>query len=61
MVILNKNSFDEIHNFLDNLFFNDEHSKEIIEKSGFTKEQISIINILIVNAIRAYDAKHSDN
>lgn len=60
MIIVDINSFDELQDFLDNLFFKDEHSKEIIAKSGFTQSQISIINTLIINAIRAYDLKKNE-
>lgn len=59
--MLNKNDFDEIQDFLDNVFFKDEKAIEIIEKVNLSKEQISIINTLIINAIRAYDAKNSQN
>lgn len=56
--MLNKNDFDDIQVFLDNLFFKDEKASEILKKANLSKEQISIINILIVNAIRAYDSKN---
>ncbi len=59
--MLNKNDFDEIQDFLDNVFFKDKKATEIIEKVNLSKEQISIINTLIINAIRAYDAKNSQN
>lgn len=47
--------FDDIGNFLDNHFFSDPKSKEIIEKSGFSESQIKIINTLILSALKAYD------
>lgn len=48
-------NFDEIQKFMDNLFFDDIKSKEIIEKSGLTESQIKIINTLILTALKAYD------
>lgn len=55
--MLTQDDFNEIQDYLDNVFFKDEHSKEILEKSDLDKTKISIINTLIVNAIRAYDLK----
>lgn len=51
-------NFGEIQDFLDSVFFKDQKAKEIIEKSGFTKEQIKIINTLIVSALKAYDLQN---
>lgn len=48
-------NFDEIGDFLDNYFFDDSDSKEIIKKAGFNKSQIEIINTLILMALKAYD------
>ena len=47
--------FDNIESFLDNHFFDDEKSKEIIEKAGFSESQIKIINTLILTALKSYD------
>jgi hypothetical protein len=49
--------FDNINDFLDELFVKDEQAKDIISRSGFTTEQLKLINILIVSALRAYDAE----
>lgn len=48
-------NFDDIQSFLDNHFFDDSKSKDLIEKAGFTKSQVKIINTLIVSALKAYD------
>jgi len=40
-------NFDDIESFIDNHFFNDSKSKEIIKKAGFTETQIKVINTLI--------------
>lgn len=48
-------NFDEITDYLDNVFFNDEKSKSIIQKAGFTESQVKIINTLIISALKAYD------
>lgn len=50
-------NFDDIESFIDNHFFNDSKSKEIIEKAGFTESQIRVINTLILTALKAYDLK----
>lgn len=47
--------FDDIGDFLDNHFSNNQKSKEIIEKAGFSEAQIKIINTLILTALKAYD------
>lgn len=48
-------NFDDIGDFLDNHFFEDSKSKELIEKAGFNESQIKIINTLILTALKAYD------
>ena len=48
-------NFDDTEDFLSNLFENDEKAKSILNKSGFTKSQIEIINLLIITALKAYD------
>jgi len=50
-------NFDDIESFIDNHFFNDSKSKEIIKKAGFTETQIKVINTLILAALKAYDLK----
>lgn len=50
-------NFDDIESFIDNHFFNDSKSKEIIEKAGFTESQIKVINTLILTTLKAYDLK----
>lgn len=50
-------NFDDIESFIDNYFFNDSKSKEIIEKSVFTEAQIKVINTLILTALKSYDLK----
>ena len=50
-------NFDDIESFIDNHFFNDSKSKEIIKKAGFTEAQIKVINTLILTALKAYDLK----
>ena len=50
-------NFDDIESFINNHFFNDSKSKEIIEKAGFTESQIKVINTLILTALKAYDLK----
>ena len=50
-------NFDDIESFIDNYFFNDSKSKEIIKKAGFTEAQIKVINTLILAALKAYDLK----
>ena len=50
-------NFDDIESFIDNHFFNDSKSKEIIKKAGFTEAQIKVINTLILAALKAYDLK----
>lgn len=47
--------FDDLGDFLDNHFSNNQKSKEIIEKAGFSDAQIKIINTLILTALKAYD------
>lgn len=47
--------FDDIGDLLDSHFFNDQKSKEIIQKAGFSESQIKIINTLILTALKAYD------
>ncbi len=60
-----KNTFtvdiDDIESFIDNHFFSDLKSKEIIEKAGFSESQIKIINTLIITALKAYDLQKSSN
>lgn len=53
--------FDDIANFIDNHFFDDPKSKEIIEKAGFSESQIKVINTLILSALKAYDLKKSND
>lgn len=48
-------NFNNIEDFMDNHFFNDPKSKEIIEKAGFTESQIKVINTLVLTALKAYD------
>ena len=48
-------NFDDIEEFLDNLFETDEKSKAIFEKCGISRSQLQIINTLIINALKAYD------
>ena len=50
-------NFDDIESFINNYFFNDSKLKEIIEKAGFTKAQIKVINTLILTALKSYDLK----
>lgn len=50
-------NFDDIESFIDNHFFNDSKSKEIIKKAGFAETQIKVINTLILAALKAYDLK----
>lgn len=47
--------FGALENCLDTMFFSDDKSREIITKAGFTKSQISIINTLIISALKSYD------
>lgn len=47
--------FNALENCLDTMFFSDDKSHEIITKAGFTKSQISIINTLIIAALKSYD------
>ena len=48
-------NFDDIEDFVDNHFFNDPKSMEIITNAGFSESQIKIINTLILTALKAYD------
>ena len=50
-------NFDDIESFIDNHFFNDSKSKEIIKKAGFTEAQIKVINTLILTVLKSYDLK----
>ncbi len=50
-------NFDDIESFIDNYFFNDSKSKEIIKKAGFTEAQIKVINTLILTVLKSYDLK----
>ncbi len=47
--------FDDLGNFLDSHFSNDQKSKELIKNAGFSEAQINIINTLILTALKAYD------
>lgn len=47
-------NFNEIEEYLDTIFKNDEKARNIVSKAGFTEMQIGIINILIVGALKSY-------
>lgn len=47
--------FDKLENYLDNMAFSNERSKEIISKAGFTDSQVKIINSIVLSALKAYD------
>ncbi len=49
--------FSDIEDYLDNLFINDDRAKDIIDKCGFSKEQLNIINTIVISALKAYDLK----
>lgn len=48
-------NFDEITDYLDNVFLTDTKAQSIIQKAGFTDSQVKIINTLIIAALKAYD------
>ena len=49
--------FDRIESFLNNLFVNDGKANEILAKYEVTPAQLKIINLLIINALKAYDSE----
>lgn len=51
--------FVKIQDFLNDILIADEKVIDIIDRSGFTPEQLKMVNILIVSALRAYDAESS--
>lgn len=47
--------FDEMKDYLDNVFLNDDKCKNILSESGFTEAQLQIVNALIIAALKTYD------
>lgn len=47
--------FGKLQEYLNDVFLNDDKSKEIIENAGFTESQVEIINTIILSALKAYD------
>ncbi len=55
-MVLEKEKFDRMRELLDDMYTKDEGAKDIINRAGFTPDQLKIVNLLIVQGLRYYDA-----
>lgn len=55
-MVIEKERFDQIRELLDKMYTSDEQIKDIVVRAGFTPDQLKIVNLLIVQALRYYDA-----
>ena len=53
---IEKEKFDQIRELLDRMYISDEQASDIVARAGFTPDQLKIVNLLIVQALRYYDA-----
>lgn len=55
-MVLEKEKFDRMRELLDDMYMKDEQVKDVINRAGFTQDQLKIVNLLIIQALRYYDA-----
>ena len=55
-MVLEKEKFDRMRELLDDMYTKDEGAKDIINRAGFTPDQLKIVNLLIVQGLQYYDA-----
>lgn len=55
-MLLTPEEIDRLYEFVDHIFDGDEQAQEILNRSGLTKDQLRILNVVTINAIRAYDS-----
>lgn len=55
-MVLEQEKFDHMRSLLDEMYAKDSQIREIIDRAGLTQDQLKIINLLIIQALRYYDA-----
>jgi len=55
-MVLEKEKFDHMRALLDDMYTKDEQCLDVVNRAGFTQDQLKIINLLIIQALRYYDA-----
>lgn len=53
-------NFDDIESYLNDVFFKDEKANATMQKANISNNQIKIIGILIISALKAYDLQHQN-
>lgn len=54
--MLSEKQFDGLLNFVETLLTSEPEARTLIEKSGFSEDQLRIVGIVVAYGIRAYDA-----
>ncbi|MCI9444310.1 MAG: hypothetical protein HFF69_06245 [Oscillospiraceae bacterium] len=55
-MILEQAKFDQMRGLLDDMYAKDDQTRDIVSRAGLTSDQLKIVNLLIIQALRYYDA-----
>lgn len=55
-MLLEQDKFDHMRSLLDDMYIKDDQTREIVKRAGFSPDQLKIVDLLIIQALRYYDA-----